>query len=384
MRWTATDGPVLSRRRFLGALGGFAGAALASPASVFAVPLFDAARLDEPLYASARREADGSFSLAVLDENARPLAIVPLPGRGHGMATSPVGRRLVSFARRPGTFAMVIDLENRQPPQAIASPAGRHFYGHGVFSKDGRRLFAVENDFEAVRGVVAVYDVSGAGLTRIGEIESHGIGPHDIALSENGRVLVVANGGIETHPGRGREKLNLDTMKPSVVFLDAETGDLLARHALPAHLHQLSLRHMAIDGKGRAWVGGQYEGAAGDLPPLVIRMARDEAPRILDLPETLAPRLNNYIGSVSASADGETIATSAPRGGRVLFWSASSGDLLGVHQVADGCGVAPSGAGGFMISDGNGGMTYLADPAESPEVLGRPAGISWDNHMLRI
>ena len=41
----------------------------------------------------------------------------------------------------------------------IPSIEGRHFFGHGVFSPDGKLLYATENDFEAARGVIGVYDV---------------------------------------------------------------------------------------------------------------------------------------------------------------------------------------------------------------------------------
>ena len=50
----------------------------------------------------------------------------------------------------------------------------------------------------------------GPGFRRIGEFDNHGIGTHDISVSDDGRMLVIANGGIETHPDFGRTKLNLD------------------------------------------------------------------------------------------------------------------------------------------------------------------------------
>jgi hypothetical protein len=56
--------------------------------------------------------------------------------------------------------------------------------------------------------VIGVRDAS-AGYRHIGELPSHGIGPHDLALLSDERTLVVANGGIRTHPDRRREELNL-------------------------------------------------------------------------------------------------------------------------------------------------------------------------------
>ena len=35
-----------------------------------------------------------------------------------------------------------------------------------------------------------------------------------------GRMLAIANGGIETNPDFGRTKLNLDHMEPSLVLVD--------------------------------------------------------------------------------------------------------------------------------------------------------------------
>lgn len=373
-----------SRRGFLTALGGLAALPVFSGSPLAASLLEKNAGDDARLFASAYKMADGSFGIGLLDDYGQVLGRMTLPGRGHGMAVSPDRRRFVAFARRPGTFALLVRPFEDADPLVITAEPGRHFYGHGCYSADGRLLYAVENDFAAARGVVGVYDVSGRLPHRIGEIPSHGTGPHDIALSADGTMLVVANGGIKTHPDRAREKLNLDTMQPSVVFVDAATGDLEARHQLDRSLHQLSLRHMAIDHKGRAWVGGQYEGPASHEPPLVAIFTPDETPKLTEIPGVLAGSLENYIGSVTANAAGDIVATSAPRGGQTLFWSAGTGDFLGAQSIPDGCGVAPADQGSFLISDGNGGLSYVSEPDAPSEVLSRPPGFSWDNHLVAI
>ncbi|MEM8702894.1 MAG: DUF1513 domain-containing protein [Pseudomonadota bacterium] len=373
-----------SRRGFLTALGGLATASAFSGSPLAASLLEQNAGDDARLFASAYKLADGSFGIGLLDDYGQVLGRITLPGRGHGIAVSPDRRRFVAFARRPGTFALLVRPFEDAEPLALVSEPGRHFYGHGVYSSDGRLLYAVENDFEAVRGVIGVYDVSGHLAHRIGEIPTHGIGPHDIALSADGRTLVVANGGIETHPERARKKLNLDTMQPSVVFVDAAGGDLVARHQLDASLHQLSLRHMALDQKGQAWVGGQYEGPSSDVPPLVAVFTPDDMPRTTEIPGVFAGKLENYIGSVAANRAGDVIATSAPRGGHTLFWNAETGAFLGAQTIPDGCGVAPADQGSFLISDGNGGVSYVVEPGAQTEILSRPPGFSWDNHLIAI
>ena len=55
----------------------------------------------------------------------------------------------------------------------------------------------------------------------VGEIDTHGIDPHEVAWLPDGRSLLVANGGIMTHPRTFRRKLNIPTMDPSLCVLDA-------------------------------------------------------------------------------------------------------------------------------------------------------------------
>ncbi|GAB4519647.1 MAG: DUF1513 domain-containing protein [Roseibium sp.] len=384
MRSTATERTLLSRRGFLAALGGLAAGPAFAGSPLAESLLGNVADDGAPLFASAYKEAGGDYGIGIVDDLGQVLARISLPGRGHGIAVAPDRRRFVAFARRPGTFAVVVRPYEAAGPLLVTAEPGRHFYGHGCFSADGRLLYAVENDFEAARGVIGVYDMSGRDVRRLGEIDTRGIGPHDLELAPDGRTLIVANGGIRTHPARAREKLNLDTMAPSVVFLDSGTGDVLAEHALDASLHQLSLRHMALDARGRAWVGGQFEGPERETPPLVAVFSRDSAPVLTDIPDPIAGGLQSYIGSVTANASGEVIATSAPRGGQTLFWNAASGAFLGAQAIPDGCGVAPIDQGSFLVSDGNGALSLVSDPDGPAEILARPPGISWDNHMAAL
>ncbi|CTQ56820.1 hypothetical protein LP7551_05383 [Roseibium album] len=373
-----------SRRDFLAALGGLA-VGQAFTVSTLAESLLTKTDGDaSPLFASAYQLANGDYGIGIVDDLGQMLARISLPGRGHGVAVSPDRTRLVAFARRPGTFAVVIRPFENRSPEVVASETGRHFFGHGCFSADSRLLYAVENDFAASRGVIGIYDLSGHEITRIGEFDAQGIGPHEALLSSDGRTLVVANGGIETHPDKGREKLNLDTMEPSVVFLDVATGGLRTSHALDPSLHQLSLRHMALDAKGRAWVGGQFEGPEDETPPLVAVFSQDDAPKLLATPNRILSNLKNYIGSVTANVTGDVIATSAPRGGQVLFWNVSDGRFLGSQAIVDGCGVAPIDLDSFLVSDGNGALSFVKDPTLPAEILARPPGISWDNHMAAL
>jgi len=160
-------------------------------------------------FAAARKDANGNFSAALFTLDG-DLQAVTLPGRGHDIALKPDGSEWVAFARRPGRFGVAVPVGSR-PPVWFASRPDRHFFGHGVFSADGRLLYAAENDYQHKRGVIAVRDATD-GYKQIGEFSAHGIEPHDIALLPDGRTLVIANGGIETHPDSGREELNLSEM----------------------------------------------------------------------------------------------------------------------------------------------------------------------------
>ena len=365
----------IDRRIALGLLAG----GLAAPL----LPRAAHAGRTAPLWLSARASGDGGYSVSGFGRSGAPVFDLALPGRGHSFAVSPDGRAAVHFARRPGEFALAIDLARGTVSRTFAPPENRRFQGHGAFGPDGRLLYAGENDFEATRGAIGIYDAAD-GYARIGELPSHGIGPHEIVALPDGNTLAVANGGIATHPDMPRVKLNLPDMTPSLCFVDRRRGALLGEYRLDAALNRLGIRHLAVGRNGTVAAAMQYEGPRGDIVPLVA-LHREGRLRLLEAPGAVLRAMRQYCGSVAFDAGGRIVAASAPRGNIVVFWDAGTGVWLSLAPVPDGSGIAPAGRPGEFIATSGRGGAFLIDArsgAARPLTSGFLAAGRWDNHLV--
>ncbi|TWF53004.1 DUF1513 domain-containing protein [Neorhizobium alkalisoli] len=356
-------GETIDRRNFLKAAGITFAAGLV-PGSLMALERADA------VYASGFRAPDGAFGIATVSERGEIIDRITLPARAHGLAFSPATGRAVAFARRPGTFAMAFDPARKAEPVIITSPVGRHFYGHGHFSPDGRLLYASENDFEGNRGMIGIYD-AGQSFQRIGEFEAYGIGTHDMTVSDDGKMLVIANGGIETHPDFGRTKLNIDRMEPSLVLLDAKSGALIQKHTLPSSLAQLSTRHLDIADNGRIWFACQWEGARNALPPLAGWLSKGEDIALLDLPEETTVRLGNYVGAIAVNRRDGVVGLTSPVGGTAVTLDVKTGLVLKEDVLREAAGVAPAKSG-------------IATSSYDGQFNQTRSRVAWDQHIVRI
>ncbi len=205
------------------------------------------------------------FSAVVADEYGYPLHQLPLPARGHGVATNRAGHAAV-FARRPGSFFMVFDYQSGEMRHLSLAAENRHYYGHGVYSLDGNYLFATEGERGTSRGIIGVYDVQ-HNYQKVDELSGFGIGPHEVIIMPDG-TLVIGVGGVHTN---GREPLNLASMQPSLSYL-AQNGELLDQVTLADP--KLSIRHLAHDGRDTVLCGQQYRGEPDEYPSLLAMHTR--------------------------------------------------------------------------------------------------------------
>ena len=337
----------------------------------------------QPLYLSAHHSRDELPHVGAFDSRGHLCLRLPIDLRAHASAAHPLRPDTAVFiSRRPGNLLHEIDLREGAVRRVVRAAANRHFYGHGVYRPDCRYLFTTENDFENGVGVVGVREAESHALIR--EMPSHGVGPHELAFLGDGRTLVIANGGIQTHPDAPREKLNLSTMAPSLAYVDAASGALQATHILDNPF--LSIRHLAVGRDDLIAVALQHEGPQEDSPPLV-GFQRGDGPIVLaEAPEALLRRLNHYTGSICLHPDTGTVAVSCPRGGLVTFWDSGSARFLSSLPVRDAGGISLSADGEcFVVTNGLGEIPSIR--ADTLELAAPPiivADTMWDNHLALV
>ena len=305
-----------SRRALLRAAAGLGAASL--------MPPLGWAAAGSPAFLAAAGLPDGSFWLLGLTARGEEIFRLPLPDRGHAAAAHPERPEAVAFARRPGTFALVVDCAEGRVAARLDAPEGRHFYGHGAFSADGRTLFTTENAIAEEAGRVGLWDASD-GYRRLGEVDSGGVGPHEILLMPGGARLAVANGGILTDPSSGRAMLNLATMAPNLSYLDAATGAVVETLELPEALARNSIRHIAAAGRSAAaWPSAKAPASASDAvragAPSSDRSARStsaESPSTGRYKKRCAMKVHWNIGTrLSTGASGTSSQSASASHGR--------------------------------------------------------------------
>ncbi len=336
------------------------------------MPMSGWAGIGAPRFLSAARDRSGAHVLVGLGHDLNECFRVPLPARGHAASAHPERAEAVAFARRPGAYALVIDCGSGAVRHRLTAPTGRHFYGHGAFSRDGALLFTTENDFDAVRGRIGIWDAQ-RGYWRVGEISSGGLGPHEILRRPGSDELVVANGGIETHPDSGRAKLNLASMRPNLSYLSPE-GRILEQVELTG-LRRNSIRHLAVRADGIVGFAMQWQGDTGRHPPLVGVHRRGQDASLLEAPGEVQRSLRGYAVSI-AFGTGDRVAITAPRGGLMAEFDCTTGELRNLLAEPDICGLAGA-QDGLAYSTGAGRLGGTGKPW-------RVADLQFDNHLVTV
>lgn len=355
---------------------------LAGGIAALALPIGAATRLR---FVGAATTKSGQHLVVGFDGAGNALLRAALPGRAHEVTVAPDGQTLFVAPRRPGTVALVIDFAG-ETLRRCETGAGRHFYGHAVYSGDGKHLFTTENDYASGRGVVAVRDA--ASLRLEAEFDSGGIGPHQLAWLADGRTLAVANGGIRTHPSAPRQKLNLATMRPNLSLVDAASGRLIDQ-AVGDH-PQASIRHLAATPAGDVVVAMQYEGSPADDVPLVALYRPTKGAGALEplsIPLAEQRSLKQYTASVAVDAATGHAAVTCPRANRVTFWDTGTGRFVAKHRLGDCGGVAVDAPNGeFVVSSGRGAILRFDTRtfALARDKTVRQPDLKWDNHLAAV
>jgi len=369
-----------SRRQFLQVTGTLAAGMGLSACGINSEP-----SVERGLILSADDDADGKHYLTGFHLQQGKQFSVEVPFRGHGLCVNPAqAREVILFGRRPAMQCAAINTDTQHIAHTFNATSGRHFYGHGCFSADGRYLFTTENDYANGVGKIGIRSLPD--YQHVGEFPSYGIGPHDIHLLSDGYTLVVANGGIQTHPDYPRRKLNLPTMSPSLTYIDSRSGALIDRYTLDNH--QLSIRHLHVSENDDVGAALQFKGKRASLKSALplIAIQRSGGPlSLVDGPESIMASLSYYTADICLNPVAGVFAVTSPRGDKVTFWDYKTQAFIGEHLVQGVSGIVNSrDYRSFIISTGK-GVVQVIDAHSRTIIEPLTATFNatrWDNHMV--
>lgn len=329
---------------------------------------------------SANDEA-GTHFISRVDPRLKTKISHTLPFRAHDLLYLN-NEEVIGFGRRPGFLCAKVNFKTGDV-QNIEATKGRHFYGHGCLSADKSVLFTTENDFESAQGIIGIRDVNT--LKTLGEYSSFGVGPHDIYLMPDNKTLVVANGGIQTHPDFGRRKLNIKSMQPSLVYIDVESGKKLGEYRLDDHL--LSIRHLTLTEQGDVGVATQYQGNLYRKQPKdLVAWQRKEGPLTpLKVTQQSLEPCKGYMADLAFDPRQQLLAVTTPRGNRITVWDIKRRSYLYAAEIPEVSGIQfLKEQGVFLVSNAKGQFLSVELRRERAQIMEVASfdRVKWDNHFI--
>ncbi len=300
-----------------------------------------------------------SFDVVDLDRD--DLRRIPLDFLPHVFTTKPGARHVAAVFEKRGPGAALLDLAAMRSLGKIKARAGRLYYGHGVFSREGDQLFVVEIDRETRAGVVSVRETTG--YKEVDQFPTYGESPHDCVPIDDGKVLVITNGG-----GAIGSK-----DAPSVAYVDVSSRKLLERVVFTDP--KVNAGHVAVAKNGDlAVVSAPRDGLPTDGPGGIHLRAGKRKPERVRGPDAVAAKIVGESLSVCVHDEAEIVAVTNPHGGIVTFWSLRTHKLVGRHDCESPRGVEVSrDRASFVVAWGKHASVVLIDVATLAPV-DRPFG----------
>ena len=230
----------------------------------------------------------------------------------------------------------------------LAATAGRAFYGHGVFGRDGAALYAVETDLRTGVGAVVVRD--GASLAVLGEFPTYGHNPHDCVAIDGGAALLITNGGGA-----------LDGPAPCVTTVDVASQRLLDTKPIPDL--RWNAGHVAMSADGAVVVvSAPRDGRPrGDLGGVSIGTRATPLLLVPD-PVDVVRRLTGESLSVAIDDAHRVAGVTTPSAGLLTFWDLRTRALRAHHALPLARGLCRTLDGSAFIVSHSGGQLDRLDP----------------------
>ena len=248
-----------------------------------------------------------------------------------------------------------------------------------MYSKTSNLLFLTENNYnydDYRSGSIGIYDPF-RDFRRVGEYETYGIGPHEIKIAKNGK-LIIANGGILTNPDFPRVRLNLSDINSNLSVICQTNGKLQKQFKLSKEYKDFSIRHIDTQ-ENNILAGCQIYNKSKNKSLSTVFKCNKENLTFFKFPNK-HQKFDSYVGSIRVLSDKNLVYASFPRSGYVLAWNINTYKLTSTHRKFDVCGLAQIPRHELMLaSSGQGNIQNLSGYKKNLFINNK---YQFDNHLL--
>lgn len=290
-----------------------------------------------------------TYVLCVFDLDGNRSRAIDMEFFGHGLAFHPQDRQRAVVFEKKGPGCCEVDLRTGRVVRAIRTPPHRAFYGHGAFTRDGKVLFATENHLETRNGLIVIRDAKT--FQELGEFPTYGQSPHDCHLVDEGRTLVITNGGgtVESQA------------LPSVTFVDAQSTKLL--ETLTFDTPRINAGHLALSARRDVVaISAPRDGFARDAQGGVTIRTGSGPFETMSRPQEVVQRMIGESLSLCIDEGRRVVGVTNPDGNIVTFWDLDGKRLVKHLDLPAPRGIARTLDGESLVLSYGQGTLALLDP----------------------
>lgn len=269
-------------------------------------------------------------------ENGKELRFIETSFEPHSFYQNPNNTSEFFVFVKEGKQSALVSLIENTPPVYFEATPNSLFYGHGQLSLDGSVFFASERMLNG-KGRIVVRDANTLEVKKIYALP--GFGPHDLFLKDEGKTLAVVMENYVHSLGKFSTS--------EILFLDAETGDVLNRSTLDHE--NLSLGHLSISRDGTVF-GLMHDPDKISNRPLAYGISGDTL-KSTDSSEQMERELMGQALSLVIDEDRRMVAVTYPDDHQFMIWDTSSKKRLFQTAEIKAVGVSlASDKSGFVVT----------------------------------
>jgi len=352
---------------------------------------------DEDIILSGGRYTDSNTiqpALIVINLTSQEKRVIETPFIPHEILINPNNKYRVFCFEKNGQNACEVDLQKKTVTRTFQSTEGKNFSGHAAFSKDGEKLYCIENNIDNYSGKrlgnIIVRDSKTLTTTR--QLLTGGLSAHDCQLL-NKQTLLVSN------------TEQSDSKQPSLVNIALDT-EKISQHIQTGSNeihHNLNYAHFEISKENDLVIASaplaQQNNTQNNTPITeqsggVSIKTPDSQLITMDKPEVVIERMTGEALGIEISQHNRIVAVTHPDANLLTFWSIDKKQIVkafgmehprGISQTLDGENFIVSyGKKAAMVKISTRDLAPLADSIVQPTHAYGEHIINWSKTLRKI